>query len=409
MILLIAIFWALYSSFLNVLPPVLIGFKLVPIWFTALLIGVFNPATIIIAGPYLIKFMDRIESLRLLMTGVLLYLIGLAMIGLTLNWVAVIIGIIIASVGEFLVAPGYLAFVSKMAPKEKVSAYIGCNFLSTMLGITFGTIFFGLLANYVVFTLLMPYFMYGILVSIGLSLFVAFVIYYQAWGAEIIERAKKIRLMEEGEQADEMSKYKDPGFMKMFDHKLTTIIPLFFIPVILVATAGLGTLEYYGYGEEAGAEEGPTEFDADDYTTKTGAAISPEDGYMAEGSSETFKKKVEVGKGELLKSVSVMLTWEDEPDAGVLYTNQPDTFSVSVSFGEDVNETGESQSGTISIDKSFSPKRTNSKDGQGEWTIEVTMVQAGDQEGPGPLGVIPQSDGGNNYRLEVTTVVYTKG
>ena len=64
-----------------------------------------------------------------------IYLIGMAIIGLTLYWILVIFGIVVVSIGEFIIAPGYMAFVSKLAPKEEVSAYVGCNFISYLIGL----------------------------------------------------------------------------------------------------------------------------------------------------------------------------------------------------------------------------------------------------------------------------------
>ena len=90
---------------LNVLPTVFLGYKLGPLWITAMLLGVFNPLTIIAVGPYLAKFSEKIESLKWLMGGVLVYTIGMAFVA-TLNWILVLIGIVIAlSVG--FTADGY--------------------------------------------------------------------------------------------------------------------------------------------------------------------------------------------------------------------------------------------------------------------------------------------------------------
>jgi MFS family permease len=149
MVILIGGFWALYSSFLYALPFILYGIRRLPEWFDVMLLGVFNPFTIIALGIPLAKYIEKIESMRVVLTGIMIYLIGLAIIGFTLQWAFVIVGIVIASIGEFIVAPGYMAFVSKLATKEKVSAYVGCNFISYMIGLLGGTIVFGSIVVYV--------------------------------------------------------------------------------------------------------------------------------------------------------------------------------------------------------------------------------------------------------------------
>ena len=199
MVLLIGGFWALYSTMLNALPLIIFGFRWYPWFLTPMLLGVFNPLTIIALGMPLGKFSEKVESMRVLLAGLLIYLIGLTILCFSLQqWPMMIFGIIILSIGEFLVAPGYLAFISKLAPKENVSAYIGCNFISYMIGLLGGTIVFGLVVAYVAVELEMPYFFYGILIAFGLFLMFAFTIYYQTWGQDVIARARKIREEEEG-------------------------------------------------------------------------------------------------------------------------------------------------------------------------------------------------------------------
>ena len=114
----------------------------------------------------------------------------------------------------------YLApFVSKLATKEKVSAYVGCNFISYMIGLLGGTIVFGAIVNYVGAELEMPHFFYGILMAFGLTLLVIFIVYYWTWGQDIIARAKRIKEMEEGisEQPVIPSDKKDPILFRIFD------------------------------------------------------------------------------------------------------------------------------------------------------------------------------------------------
>ncbi len=405
MVLLIGGFWALYSTFLNVLPTVLFGFRRLPEWFDVMLLGVFNPFTIIALGIPLAKYIEKIESIRVVLTGIMFYLIGLAIIGFTLQWTFVIIGIIIASIGEFIVAPGYMAFVSKLAVKEKVSAYVGCNFISYMVGLLGGTFVFGIIANYVGVEFEMPHFFYGILLAFGLALLIAFVIYYWTWGQDIIERAKRIKEMEEGiEYKSELpSEYKEPIMFRIFDNKLSVIICAILIPIVLFSTFTMGTLTFYPPEEE---EEEPP-FSLDDYIIIAGSSFGF-DGTLQEGSSTSETVTTELNEGELLKSITFKLTWEDEGDQGPgqIWENQPDEFSMTASQGGNFTDTDSGENpqggeGSLIITFEFDHESAESIIGTGEWLVEITLVSCGGFINP------RFTDNSNSYDLVVTTEVYT--
>jgi len=417
MVILIGGFWGLYSTFLNALPLIMFGFDRLPLLFTVMLLGVFNPMTIILLGIPLAKYIEKVESMRVILTGLMIYLIGMAIIGFTLHWITVILGIVVVSIGEFIIAPGYMAFVSKLAPKDKISAYVGCNFLSYLIGLLGGTFVFGLIAWYVGTVLEMPYFFYGIIISIGLGLLIAFVIYYWTWGQDIIERAKRIKELEEGvsEETEIPSDYKEPIIFQLFEKKISVIICAVLIPIVLLSTYSMGTLEFNE--PFADDEEGPFPFDVDNYD----AAIRPLDeftGTLDEGQSITLIEIINIGEdeflieGELLKSITFDLTWEDEADyqPGVTpWENQPDEFILAVSEGENFTDdksgaNTHGSEGHITISFEFEHDLTDSLSGTGEWIIEVTLDFCGNHEHP--IFPLENADNSNNYDLVVTTEVY---
>jgi MFS family permease len=415
MVFLIGGFWALYSTFLGAMPTILFGFRRLPGWFDVMLLGVFNPFTIIALGIPLAKYIEKIESMRVVLTGIMVYLIGLAIIGFTLQWTFVIVGIVIASVGEFIVAPGYMAFVSKLATKEKVSAYVGCNFISYMVGLLGGTFFFGMIVTFVGIENEMPHFFYGILMAFGLGLLVVFVIYYWTWGQDIIERAKRIKALEEGEEKEPTipSDYKEPALFRIFDSKISVIVCLILIPIVLVSTYGMGTMTFYPPEEE---EDEATGFNPDDYIISDGPMFEAS-GSAQEQSPTTETFIISSGEGEdleedeLLRSITFILTWTDEPsDTG--FENDPDEFSLEVetpngtSFLEGpVSDNGGTGMVTISID--FDPEKDSMEDSIGSYAATIICVSAGDQHSMGPFGIFTTPDTGNDYDLMVTSEVYT--
>ncbi|MGA1872924.1 MAG: MFS transporter [Thermoplasmatota archaeon] len=395
MVILIGGFWALYSSMLNVLPVAILKFDFpTPDWVDAMMIGIFNPFTIIALGIPLAKLVERLLSLKALIGGVILYIFGLTIICFSLqNFYLIIFGIIIASIGEFMVAPGYLAFVSKLAPKEKVSAYIGANFLATMLGLVGGTFVFGSLFNIIGIQMEMPRFFYGILITFGLVLLIAFVTYYKAWGKDIIDRARRIKEMEEGPLEEEVERPKT-WYMKPFDaidFRVFRLLPVVLIPIVLFATFSYGSNIYSPDDDE-------TKYDI----IWEGNSISYQASeFVEEGSDYRFQFEVPM----MSTWINGSLDWSDTVPR-IPLQNEPDSFSISLldPEGQEMESDGPSENGL-----SFNHQLTYQRDeggniievnNTGNWTVVVRCNVAGDITGF--FGIVTRAeDDGNEVDLGV--------
>jgi MFS family permease len=400
MVLLIGGFWALYSTMLNALPLIMFGFDRLPEWFDIMLLGVFNPMTIIIAGIPLAKFIEKVESMRVVLAGIMIYLIGMAIIGFTLQWEIVIFGIIIVSIGEFIVAPGYMAFVSKLAPKDKVSAYVGCNFLSYMIGLLGGTFVFGLIVTYVGTELEMPHFFYGITIAIGLALLIAFIVYYWTWGQDIIQRAKRIRELEEGISEEPVipSEYKEPILFRIFDNKMSVMVCLVLIPIILITTMGMPRYNFRDPFEEPEEEPKISWVDITFEATTSGYTNERQSVEMPFTIGDDIKR---------LTSVSCTLTWTDEPSQYFQGTNEPDEFQVSIQAPNgDIEASGFSTSGSVSASMEVNFTQSGYTENYiGQWVIIVEAGDCGDDSAFIALGgVRTTADDGNDWDLEYSYV-----
>jgi MFS family permease len=357
-----------------------------------MVLGIFNPATIILLGFSISKWSEKMESLKVVMTGIGMYLIGLFIIGFTLNWYGVIIGIVIASIGEFMVAPGYYAFVSRLAPKDKVSAYLGCNFLSSMTGLFFGTLIFGQLYNVIGAGMERPRMFYGILIALGLLLLIGFMVYYRAWGQDIIHRAKAIKEKEEGIAA--AADVREPALFRLFDKKGTALFPALIIPVVLIATFSMGTDVYAPPIDEE--EIVVVEYE--------GLSIPIDAGdYVNEGDTVTIPFNVT----GIPQWFNFTITWTDEPSSRPMGTNTADAFRIVLTSPLGIAPDGgsaESYDSPVSISLQAPDDPTG---WTGDWTLEVTCTDAGDVRSRGPLGRTLYTDDGNDYALtgEVTTLV----
>ena len=393
MVLLIGGFWALYSTFLNALPLIMFGFDRLPGWFDVMLLGVFNPMTIIIAGIPLARYIEKVESLRVVLAGLVIYIIGMAIIGYSLQWGVVIFGIIIVSIGEFIIAPGYMAFVSKLAPKEKVSSYVGCNFLSYMIGLLGGTFVFGMIVTYVATELEMPHFFYGITISIGLALLIAFIIYYWTWGQDIIARAKRIKELEEGvsEETELPPDYKEPIIFRLFDNKMSVIICVILIPIVLMTTMGMPK---YDFKDPFAEEEEPPPIPLIDIINAESTS-----GYTNENS--VIDIPITIDK-EKLVVISCSLTWTDEATSYFQGTNEPDEFQVIlIAPNGDEFESGFSTTGLVSVNTGtkLNYSASNFRDNYlGQWTIRVQAGDCGDDFSR--FGLRSTADTGNDWDLD---------
>lgn len=144
--------------------------------------------------------------------------------------------------------------------------------------------------------------------------------------------------------------------------------------------------------------------EAQNMVTTTGTLPSFE-AYVAVGASKS--KEIQVDQPQQL-GIIIKLTWIDEPNADSRHTNQPDTLGLGVESafgsGHDQNEKGEVILNFTAPDK----KPWDSRDKP--WNVTVTCVKAGDQIPlvPDPLGKRTITDGGNNFKVEVTIMFLAK-
>jgi membrane protease YdiL (CAAX protease family) len=121
-------------------------------------------------------------------------------------------------------------------------------------------------------------------------------------------------------------------------------------------------------------------------------------GNLNEGASSEYTFE---GNQMIVEWVNITLTWTDEPDQDPLLNNQPDTFRVTLSDpdGEELDSAeGFNEQLTISWQDS------DDIEYDGTFTITVTLVSAGDQE-----GIFRTSpDNSNNYNIGIDVVRFNE-
>ena len=164
-----------------------------------------------------IHFKDRpiikdkeFDSLKMLIAGIIVISAGFFLVGITLNPLIFLSGIIILSFGEMISYPAFLSYVSKIPPVDKRSIYMGYSFIPLAIAGVTAPIIGGFLYYIIGESMAMGRLFWSIIASIGLVSTSAFLFYDNHY-----YKPKKIR-------------------------KITTITPILLIPLILVFTYSLG-------------------------------------------------------------------------------------------------------------------------------------------------------------------------
>jgi MFS family permease len=305
-------FWFMFAMNHTFLPLYMLNFQIMPGWFTPLLLATINPGTIIIFGPYLSRYADRFPSLQLMIIGIIIFMIGLSIIAFLPTPLGLFVGIVVFSTGEFLTHPSFISYTSKIAPKDKVTIYMGYIFIATGIGLVLGSLFGGPLYENFAKNMESPTLFWAIVISIGLISTFFFIFYNRKYSQEKSE--------EDEEQIED--KVVIPKTKGILDNKLTMIIPLLAIPFLLVLAQSAGTITFHELRYEDITEQ---EVDWTEYDQVT-TILDPVTGSSNENSDSELS--IQITERNII-SATFILTWTDEPSSYQLGTNEPDEFQIS--------------------------------------------------------------------------------
>ena len=164
----------------------------------------------------------------------------------------------------------------------------------------------------------------------------------------------------------------------------------FLLVIIAIIGAAAGAMPYpFENEEEAGREL------IEESMTVT------ETGYGNENSEDDIDVMVQ---SDMVVSISATLTWDDSEDdptgLGVVRTNDPDSFSLSITSpsGELSDEGSTSSGGSVSASLSV-PE--DAEEDAGNWIITVHTLDCGDVYGAGGIRQVA-ADNGNSWSLQIT-------
>lgn len=121
------------------------------------------------------------------------------------------------------------------------------------------------------------------------------------------------------------------------------------------------------------------------------------DGYVSDQTDEEETFDIEARRPVELR---VNLTWEDEEPSGPLWTNEPDTFNMSVYGPTGRNETVSGDSGFLEMVIPLNATGDVPADWNGEWEVVLSMDAGDEHSGEGLFRT--REDAGNTFVLNAT-------
>jgi proton-dependent oligopeptide transporter, POT family len=354
-------FWMLYSMTFSFVILYLQAYVELPGWFRPSLQVSLESLCVILLGVPLGAVATRMGAIPTMVAGVILLVAGFAVVGLFPVFPLFVLGILLVAAGEVFAYPGFLAYVSQIAPRDRVAVYQGYGFLPLFAGFLLGPLVAGAIYGPLVRQGGRPALFWAVMCAIGL-LTLAALLAYARWT-----------------RAPEPEPARRRG----------AVLPLLPILVaLLLVGGGLAAGERVALPPGSGGG-GPGPADV-----PPGLLLADQAGTLQEG--ETTEVTVSVPDGAA--NVTYVLTWRDEGSGSPLpgAANQPDRFVLTV-LHNDQSGRGEDQTGTNPPGGEGRLELTLSH--KGAVQVGITLLAAGDTTA---LGQTVAADTGNAWTLVAT-------
>jgi len=173
-------FWALYSMNFTFIILYLQAYVARPAFFTPGLQVSLESLCVVLLGVPLGRVASGRDGVRMMTVGIALLTAGFLLLGLVRWFPAYVAGVVLVAAGEVLAYPGFLSYVSRIAPKGRVAVYQGTGFLPLFAGFLVGPILAGPVYQSVVQTGRRPSLFWALMALIGVATLAAFLLYARA-------------------------------------------------------------------------------------------------------------------------------------------------------------------------------------------------------------------------------------
>lgn len=371
-------FWMMYAQYQFVAAVYMTDFGIFPESFVPLFATI-NPGVIILTAVIVGKVIEKLPSLPVMITGITVYAVGIALLGLTTDPRIFIAGAMIASLGELITHPGFLAYVTKIAPKDRVAVYLGYAFIPVGIGLTLGSSFGVPLYRQTGLAEGRPVLFWSAIIAIG-AVTVSALLLYNAF-------MTRRRAVAEGKP---VSRRGAIGGIA------AALVVLMLAPLVFAGGMFAATTTPPGSSdlEPTGTPDGILD----------AAPLLASDGSTNEGESTVLTFNVTDAS---LAAVMVTLDWTDEGGSTPATENAPDTFRVSVKMPDGMVAESEDVANAAGGAGQIALHVPLMAPVAGAYEVTVTLVSAGDERPAavggllGPLPVSPQADDANAWTLAV--------
>jgi hypothetical protein len=314
--------------------------------------------------------------------------------------------------GWFLVYSFYFVIIANSSPRRKMAVFMGLALLPFAITYVLNLVFDFLFFDFVLRSGSV-YLLTAVACSIGLLTVVLLLLYNS-------NTLKKVPMEEPEPARRRRFLFRPIRQDPIVTSKISLVVCIVVIVLLMgsgVFSAGMGMLS--GLGSEDKPKEIPFNldtYDVDHMDEMIGG------GYLEEQTSSAHEYMIGLEERQLLRSLKITVTWEDEPDKeqGVIgvrnLENQPDSFSLDIQYLGDPDNPSETafsesegpasnskgSSGIVTFFEDFDHTSADSLNGTGDWVITVTCENAGDYEGR----FTNEADDGNNYIIEVELRIY---
>ncbi len=422
-------FWFMYATNHLAILLYALDFGVLADWFPPALVAIVNPGTIILIGPFLGRLFEKRDSLRVMILGMAIFILGLLLMGFTTEAALFFTGIVVFSIGEFVTHPTYIAYVSKIAPKERVTVYMAYAFIPPLIGLSLGNALGGVMYSALAEEMHRPKLFWAAMGAVGLATMALLLIYSQTLARRRADELESISHAVaagggesgaggavEGERAAALGPAASVGGAQgaggalgqsvarnFVGSRLSPLLCILLIPVLIGGAYGGGASTYL---RELSAQGG---------SGWEGYSLESSEAMVFTGSSQENSETVVAVDIEerLLACVTFTLRWRDEEDIVRFmrtYENRPDEFGIAVvspngtavSSQMVANERGREGSVSIHLALNFSGPR----EAEGNGTYDVSIVCGSCGDFFPAYGVIGFTDTGNDWALEVVYEYY---
>jgi MFS family permease len=362
-------FWFVYSMALSFLIPYLQSYVALPGWFKPNWQVSLESLCVIALGIPLGGLASKRDGVRMMALGIVLLVLGFLVIGFVPSFVPYVLGVVLVAAGEVLAYPGFLSYVSRIAPRDRVAVYQGYGFLPLFAGFLVGPIVGGWLYQSLLVQARRPALFWALMDCVGVATLAVFLLYARA--------GRPAAAPAPGAAGKPIRAAWWQGW---------TAAAAVLLAGVLIVTAGVVAGSRVPLAKESGSPPpgavGP------------GTELKAFQGSTGEGQSTSQALSVPAG---IRGNVTLTLTWQDTPPNSPVpgAVNQPDRFRLEAKdrFGAVLarEEAENPVGGEGRIAFALHPPASGL-----DVTLVVTLVSAGDtQAGPLP----GTADASNDWTL----------